>query len=212
MHVWKKKPYLIGMALYYFMRCMRLTMRIKVHKHPSIDAQKGYLFAFWHGKQLLPSIVLQQYHHTVLCTVVSPSRDGSLLTTYLNKFGYEVIRGSSRSNNVAALISMKKKLLAGASVGTGVDGPIGPIHIVKPGIPYLAQKYNVPVIPMGSAFSSYWVFQKAWDKFQFPKPFSKAVLVLGEPYMVPQDMDMAQACADLRARLHQVEQQALDLL
>ena len=209
---WWKQPKLIGMAAYYAFRGLRLTLRIKVIKDPNIDPKQHYLFAFWHGKQLLPSLSLQKHHNTPMCAMVSPSRDGEILSKYLHKCGFEVTRGSSRANNVASLIRLKNKLLGGTSLGFGVDGPIGPIYEVKPGIVYLSQKYNIPIIAMGSVFNSSWIVEKAWDKFAVPKPFSKACLMLDMPFTIPKDMDIADGCKMVAEKLKECEQKAQELL
>lgn len=212
MQTWWKNPGIIGKAAYYLMCFLKKTMRIKIHRHATIDPKEPYLFAFWHGKQFLPAAVIFQQHATPMCVMTSPSRDGAMLAVFLEKIGYEVIRGSSRDGGAKALINMKSKLEKGTSIGFGIDGPIGPIHIVKPGIAFLAQKCNIKIIPVGSAFSKRWVFSKAWDKFQLPKPFAKAALVLGEPFEVQVGADLKQSCLDLEKRLHQVESEAALLM
>jgi lysophospholipid acyltransferase (LPLAT)-like uncharacterized protein len=212
MQSWWKNPRIIGNLAYITMLGLSATLRIKVQRHPAIDPNKAYLFAFWHGKQILPSFVMPRYHKTRRCAMVSPSRDGAMLATYLEKIGYEIVRGSSRDNNVSALIRTKNLLDENVSIGFGIDGPIGPIHVAKPGLIFLARKANVQIVPIGSAFSNCWVFHKAWDKFELPKPFSTAGLVVGEPYHVPMDTDIKQECLLLEKLLHNTEQEAVDLI
>lgn len=207
-----KHPQLLGNLAYYAIRGLGCSLKITTHKHHTIDPDRPYIFAFWHGKQILPSLALRAMHNTPMCAMISPSRDGSILVAYINKIGFEAVRGSSRDKNIAALIRMKNKLLSGASIGTAIDGPIGPIHVVKPGLIFLAQKYNVPIIPMNCASDRFWVFQKAWDKFELPKPFSKNALVLGEPFVVDKNVDVQQACLQLADRLQQVEHHAKALI
>ncbi len=208
MQPWWKNPKIAGNAVFWLLRSLTTTLRTQVHRHWSINHNSTYLFAFWHGKQFLPGVSLVKMHQTPNFVLVSPSRDGDILTVYLKNFGYNVLRGSSRDNNVRALIIMKKQIENGVSIGFGTDGPIGPIHMVKPGVVYLSKKCNVPIIPVGSAFSHHWTFNKAWDKFEIPKPFSKASLVLGEPFLVTQDMEIKDACLELNKRINLSEEQA----
>ena len=212
MQIWWKNPRVIGKSAYWLMRFLKMTMRIEVKVHETIDLHKAHLVAFWHGKQFLPAAILFTKHKTPMCVMASPSRDGAMLAVFLEKIGYEVIRGSSRDGGARALLTMKSKLENGTSVGFGIDGPIGPIHVVKPGIAFLSQKCNVKIIPIGSAYTSCWVFSKAWDKFQLPKPFAKGALVMGEPFEVLPDADIKQACLELEQRLHQADLQAQSLL
>jgi lysophospholipid acyltransferase (LPLAT)-like uncharacterized protein len=212
MQTWWKNPKVTGTAAYLLTSFLSMTMRLKVHKHSSITATKPYLFAFWHGKQFLPALMLNKLHHTPSCAMVSPSRDGAILAVMLGKLGYTVTRGSSRDGGLRALLAMKKSLTQGSSVGFGIDGPIGPLYKVKPGMVFLAQKSQIKIIPVGSAFSRYWIFDKAWDKFQLPKPFCKAVLVLGEPFIVHDKDNIEAACVKLEKLLQKAEQEARALI
>jgi len=207
-----KNPKFIGQLAYWIMGLLTVTLRVKIKKSPQFDPNTQYLFAFWHGQQFLPSQIIFAHHHTPKCVMVSPSRDGTILAELLERIGYEIIRGSSRDGNVRVLIGMKNKLEAGYSIGFGIDGPIGPIHIVKPGIAFLAQKCNIQIIPIGSAFSSYWIFEKAWDKFKLPKPFAKASIVFGEPFDIKQINDIDAACLEIGRRVDQADQEAIGII
>lgn len=211
MQVWWKNPVVIGNSAYVVIRSLAATMQIKIEKDEHINLSKPYLYAFWHGKQLLPAVTLSKMVHTPQCALVSPSRDGAMLAVFLQKCGYEILRGSSRDNNVRALIALKNKVADGFSIGFGIDGPIGPIHVVKPGIAFLSKKYNIPIVPIGSAFNNHWMFHKAWDKFQVPKPFSKGVMVLAQPYQVSEEQDIKDACLELERRMFIAEEHAKTL-
>lgn len=189
-----------------------LSGNVIVSKSANIIPTKPYLFAFWHGKQYLAATRLIIEHQTEMCAMASPSSDGSILSILLEKNGYSVVRGSSSNTGVRALISMGNKLKSGASIGFGVDGPKGPIHKTKPGIIYLAQKYNIPIISVGSEFSKKWIFEKAWDKFELPKFFSKGALVLSDPYVVGKEISIENACLELETRLNAANIRAYDLV
>ena len=101
---------------------------------------------------------------------------------------------------------MIKKLKQGYSLGFGVDGPIGPIYQVKPGITYMAKKCNVPIIPVASAFKNKFILEKAWDKYEVPKLFTKACCVIGEPITIEGDLDKANL--ELNDTLNKLQLQA----
>ncbi len=212
MRNWWKDPKIIGSAAYIAMLLLRCTLRTKFIRHPDYDPKTTYVFYFWHGKQLLPAMLTIQVLNIPMCALVSPSRDGGMLAAFLEKIGYIVIRGSSRDNGLRALLQMKSILSKGISVGFAPDGPIGPIYKVKPGVVFLAQKQQLKIVPVGSAFSSCWTFNKAWDKFQVPKPFSKAAMVFAKPVSISADDDIQATCAKLEKLLHQVEEQAAALV
>ena len=140
--------------------------------------------------------------------LVSPSRDGNILESWLQKAGFEVDRGSSRDGNIRSLVKMIKRLRQGYSVGFGIDGPIGPIYKVKPGMTYMAQKCQIPIVPIACEFSKKWVIEKAWDKYEFPKPFSKAVYCIGEPFLIKSNADLDKSNLELEKRLNDLHEKA----
>src|SRR5688572_3900811 len=100
---WRECPVVMGTIAYWILRSLSKTLRIRVYKDQEIDSHRPYIFAFWHGKQLLPSFVLRRHHHTPLCALVSPSQDGEIIATYLAKCGFDLVRGSSRQQAAASL-------------------------------------------------------------------------------------------------------------
>jgi lysophospholipid acyltransferase (LPLAT)-like uncharacterized protein len=207
----KIKSQLLGNLAYVIVSVLAKTLRVTIVKHADYDPKTPYLFAFWHGKQLLPVLTLTQ-HQTRRAVLVSPSRDGDLLSICLSRLGYEIVRGSSRHRNIESLVGMIRKLKAGCSLGFGIDGPIGPLHQVKPGMTHLAQKLNIPIIPVGSAFNRAWIFDKAWDKYALPQPFSQAILYLGKPIIIEAGADLDLANRALEKNIHQAEAEAAALL
>lgn len=205
------KSRILGHVAYYMTLLLGMTLRVVISKHPEYNPKTQYLFAFWHGKQLLPVFELQN-HGTQRAVLVSPSRDGDLLSIWLKNLGYEVIRGSSRKQNISALAGMIRKLKEGYSLGFGIDGPIGPIHKVKPGMTHMAQKFGIAIIPVGSAFSRKWVFEKAWDKYEVAKPFAKAVFYLGKPFYIEKEADLAVSNDMLERLINDAEKTAKTLL
>jgi len=73
------KSRILGYMAYYITLLLGMTVRVVISKHPEYNSKTQYLFAFWHGKQLLPVFELQK-HETRRAVLVSPSRDGDMLT------------------------------------------------------------------------------------------------------------------------------------
>jgi lysophospholipid acyltransferase (LPLAT)-like uncharacterized protein len=201
----------LGYFAYLLTLFLAKTLRKVVFQHPKYNSRAQYLFAFWHGKQLLPILELQ-HHGTKRAVLVSASRDGDLLASWLKNLGYDIVRGSSRRQNVSALVGMMRKLREKYSLGFGVDGPIGPIYQVKPGMTYMAQRLKVPIIPVGSAFSQKWTIEKAWDKYEIPKPFAAVALYLGEPLVIEAATDLAACNHKLGKAIDKAEAMAKELL
>lgn len=202
----------IGTILYWIFYVLNKTLRVQIISFPEYQPDKQYLSGFWHGKQLLPGLRLRKLHQNRLAVLVSPSKDGEILSTLLKKIGYEIVRGSSRRDNVKGSLALMEKIKNGCSFGFAIDGPLGPIYKVKPGAVYMSQRFGVDIVPVGSAYSRKWRFEKAWDKFEIPKPFCKAVLYLGEPLHVPKDADLTKINEELERRIHEAEKKAEELL
>jgi len=65
-----------------------------------------------------------------------------------------------------------------------VDGPRGPIYDVKQGVTYLAGKLSKPIVPVATSAKRYWVLEKIWDKYLLPVPFTRGVILYGDPIIV----------------------------
>lgn len=206
-----RQPWLSGTLAYILAKLLRYSLRLTIHTSPNYNHATPYLFAFWHGKQFLPVLQLLA-HATPKIALVSPSKDGDILSVWLTKLGYEVIRGSARSDNIAATKVMLRSLKRGYSLGFGVDGPTGPIYRVKPGMTFLAQHSGLAIVPLGSAYSRKWIFQKAWDKYQLPKLFAKAAYYIGDPIVVTKSDNLDIMNEQLNAAINFADQQAQQLL
>ena len=69
-----------------------------------------------------------------------------------------------------------------------VDGPKGPPHIVKPGVIEVARICKCAILPFSFSVDKSWVIKKSWDQFIIPKPFSKIIVVIGEPIYISDDI------------------------
>jgi hypothetical protein len=75
-------------------------------------------------------------------------------------------------------------LRSGKDIAIAVDGPRGPVYEVKQGITYIAGKVGVPIVPLTVAAKRAWVLEKIWDKYLLPVPFTKCVILYGDPIIV----------------------------
>lgn len=206
-----KKYKIYGYLLYLILKFISKTLKIKIINPYDIDGKKdNYIVAFWHNKLLGPSIAMKDFGKSAV--LASPSRDGELISVPLEHFGFEIIRGSSDKNASASLRNLLKFVRNGYNIGTPVDGPKGPIYEVKPGLLYVAQKTGKYIVPTGTYYENKWVFNKTWDKFELPKPFSKMVFVIGKPLNIPKDMDIAEACENIKAEIDKLDIKAKELL
>jgi lysophospholipid acyltransferase (LPLAT)-like uncharacterized protein len=74
------------------------------------------------------------------------------------------------------------------------DGPRGPVHEFKQGAVVLAQLTGKPILPIAVSASRTLRFS-TWDRFELPLPFSRVVISIGEPVIVPRGLDAAALAA-----------------
>ena len=162
---------------------MTLRVRFVNREVPDRLLQEGrnFIYAFWHGRQFM----LFHAHRTEdLVVPASESRDGEIQAHILKRFGFGVVRGSSKRKGDRALLGLVDALRKGRCIALAVDGPRGPIYEVKQGVTYLAGKLNKPIVPLMSSAKSAWVLERIWDKYLLPKPFSRCVIAYGDPIIV----------------------------
>ena len=73
---------------------------------------------------------------------------------------------------------MKKHFKGNQTICITSDGPKGPIHVAKPSSIKLAMEENITILPITAIANKYWQIN-SWDKFIFPKPFSKMYVCIG---------------------------------
>ena len=145
---------------------------------------ENYIAALWHNRLLLISYVLKRFTpHRPGAGLISASRDGDLVTDLTERFGFDVVRGSSSRLGASAILELTAVLASGRDVLITPDGPRGPAYDLGPGIIFLAQKSGAAVVPINMEYSAYWRV-KSWDKFVLPRPFSKVRVIFGQPHHV----------------------------
>ena len=180
-------PRLIGALLIPLVRLWSMTLRLErrnltVFRDPELRARRPVII-LWHD-EIFPLIA--SHSEERMACVVSQSKDGEILATVLEGFGFRTVRGSSSRGGMRALVAAKR-FMEEHDLGVifTVDGPRGPRHKVKPGAVFLANMAGSPVVPVRVAMKRAKVFHKAWDKFQLPWPFSRCVITYGDPLELP---------------------------
>ncbi len=149
------------------------------------------VFAFWHEGLLvlcwyLAKLLAIGYRLTFL---ISPSVDGEFGVQILARFGSRAVRGSARRSGAAALRRLNATIRDDhQSPCITLDGSKGPRRYCKPGAIMVARMAGVPIVPLGFAARRAWRLP-SWDRHLLPKPLSKVVITVGNPYTVPREMD-----------------------
>ena len=180
-------PRLIGAILIPLVRLWSMTLRLtrrnlEVFRDPELRARRPVII-LWHD-EIFPLIATHSDER--MACVVSQSKDGEILSTVLEGFGFRTVRGSSSRGGMRALVAAKR-FMEEHDLGVifTVDGPRGPRHKVKPGAVFLANLAGSPVVPVRVTMERAKIFHKAWDRFQLPWPFSRCVITYGQPVELP---------------------------
>jgi lysophospholipid acyltransferase (LPLAT)-like uncharacterized protein len=171
------------------------------------EAGRNCIFAFWHGRQFL---LFHTHRKTGIVIPASESRDGDIQAGILLRFGFDVVRGSSKRKGDRALLGLVDALRKGKNVALAVDGPRGPVHEVKQGVAYLAGKLEKPIVPVITSARRFWVLKKTWDQYRIPKPFTECVVLYGDPLAVAgtTEDELGRKRLELAAALNRLMEQA----
>jgi lysophospholipid acyltransferase (LPLAT)-like uncharacterized protein len=164
------------------------TLRFEIDDRGDLlkaPGSKRYIGALWHNRLLLSAHVISHFLPVRRggAALISASRDGALIADVVWRYGFQAVRGSSSRQGTAALRQLADVIASGRDPLITPDGPRGPVYRLGGGIIFLAQKTNVPIMPVNFEYSSCWRL-KSWDRFIIPKPFSKVRVIFGEPHHV----------------------------
>ena len=131
--------------------------------------------------------------------------DGQWTRKVIEWLGFGTAQGSSSRGGLRGLAVMARRLEEGLDCAFTIDGPRGPRFVAKPGPVMLARKTGCPVLVFHIGVSRGKTFEKTWDHFLLPAPFSRAVILFAPPIYVPAD-----ANAELLESKHQEMQRELE--
>jgi lysophospholipid acyltransferase (LPLAT)-like uncharacterized protein len=181
-------PWLVAFG-YYLLQIWARTLRFEIEDRAEVinaPPNERYIGALWHNRLLLFPFVLKRYlPQRQGAALISTSRDGAILADLVERFGYEVVRGSSSRKGASAMRRLAEVIASGRDVVITPDGPRGPAYELGQGIVFLAQQTGAAVVPVNMEYSSCWRL-RSWDRFILPKPFAKVRVIFGKPHRVAQ--------------------------
>jgi lysophospholipid acyltransferase (LPLAT)-like uncharacterized protein len=92
----------------------------------------------------------------------------------------------------------------GYSVVVTPDGPWGPYRVAKPGVLIVARHAGLPIVPVAVRARPAIRLHRRWDHQLFPLPFSRLILVIGEPITVAAEGPLRPFLPRLQAALDEV--------
>lgn len=203
---------LLAVVAFIFIRIYCKFLRyVYVDRHHSIlalEKRQQILYAFYHGKQLM---LLGYPVEKPMVQMVSLSKDGDLQAEILRYLGFTIVRGSPKKNGRKALFEMIELVLAGCNAALAIDGSRGPYGKVKPGILHVARDSSGVIIPLVAAAKRKIVLKRSWDKYEIPLPFTRTVVLEGEPMLIDEeidDLDLEQKRVELEQTLEKLHERA----
>ncbi|MBI1799411.1 MAG: lysophospholipid acyltransferase family protein [Candidatus Eisenbacteria bacterium] len=188
-------------------RALGATWRIERRGHDpsasrSQDARRC-IFTFWHSG-LLP--LAYTHRKRGVAVLISRHLDGEIVARALERLGFATARGSSTRGGGTGTLELLRLAAHGAYLGITPDGPRGPSEVVKGGAAYLASRSGLPIVPTAIGASRA-VRLGSWDRMIVPLPFSKLLVDLGPPILVPPGLGEA----DLERWRLKIERALLEL-
>ena len=211
--LWSRlKSRIVFRLLYLISTGIAVTVRLRIEGGERFEKlvaeRKGALLLTWHGVTMLP---IYYCRHRGLYSIVSVSKDGELQNKLLTSRGFRTIRGSSARHGIRALLEAVRRLKEGYLLAITPDGPKGPPRKVQAGTVHLAQRSGCPVFPVGVACKPCKRLH-SWDSHMVPMPFSRAVIVFGDPFYIANDEDENEAGVRIENAINQAERRAEQVL
>ena len=141
-------------------------------------ADNGAIFTFWHGKMVAGWLLAKAlFPEKKTVAVISLSEDGRTLADTLEQLDFSLIRGSSSRGGDEVKDAMLKALERENIIIVTPDGPRGPACQFKYGTLRVASSKRCPLFFAEIRYEKAWQL-KSWDKFEIPKPFSRATVII----------------------------------
>ncbi len=162
-------------------RTWRFEKRLAPGAQDLLDTGRPMIYAFYHENILG---MAYGFHGRPIAVMVSESEDGEYISQIIHHLGYGTIRGSSTRGGLRSLMEAAKLGKQGHPLGITPDGPKGPRRTVQAGALWIAAKSGCPIVPFAvGARSSKRL--ASWDRFQIPRPFTRILILAGDPIQVP---------------------------
>lgn len=154
---------------------------------PRLGTAEPRIYPFWHEYILVP---LHLRAHCDIVILLSRHKDADLLADVAGRLGYGSVRGSTTRGGAAALLEMTRHG-KGSHLALTPDGPQGPRRQMASGAIFLASISGMPIVPMGFGMANP-RRTKSWDRFAFPRLFSRIRCVIGHSIQIPSDLSRDQ--------------------
>lgn len=206
---WRQsRPRLLAKIGFLLARGIGRTLRWEVRGAENLQGLPGgAILNVWHGRSFIPA---NYFRNRGIWALFSLSNDGELQSRIFSQLGFRVIRGSTGRGGERAAIEAIRVLRQGDWLALTPDGPRGPSHVAQGGVLLMAKKSGAAMVPLGTSARPRWL-ANAWDRYLIPRPFGRALLVIGAPIWISKDAseeEVAEAGRRLTLALNRLENEA----
>ncbi len=200
-------------SCYYLL--VAFSTRIEEH-HGEIPRQfraknQRFVVSTWHGRLLYTGFMVRRKLGGRFVAFNSPHLDGRMLAWLHRWMGIKTVYGAPNKNPERGMMNLLKYVKKQPSdLLITPDGPRGPRQRVKRGVIAFAKISDVPIIPFVSVPYK-GVMLKSWDRFVLARPFTKIIVLWGEPIFIDKKADkdaQTQAQKLLEDRMNHLLQEA----
>ena len=181
---------IIAALVFSVIRVLGPTLRFEVlgwhHAEQTHASGRRVIWAFWHRIIIPISWWARDMGIVVMNTTAF---DGQWTRKVIEWLGFGTAQGSSSRGGLRGLAVMAKRIEEGRDCAFTIDGPRGPRYVAKPGPVMLARKTGAPIMVFHIGVERGKTFEKTWDHFLMPFPFTRAVVLFSAPIEVPQNAD-----------------------
>ncbi len=150
----------------------------------ALARQERLLVVFWHTKHISLFPLVEGFDAWIL---TNRSFRGQVIAALAGHFGYHSITLDHKHGQ--ELQELLDGLLQKHScLAIAVDGPLGPLHRVRPSLVRLASQLKLLVVPLSVAAQPKIVMRGRWDKMEIPLPFSRVLFGVGKTFKIPPDV------------------------
>lgn len=206
----KIKYFIIRKLAKFLINSIIFTCRINISGKENLETLSNrkapIIFIFWHRHIFF---TIYNFRKSNARPLISFSPDGEIVSQIAREFGMNPVRGSSSKGGARAFLKIMDSIRKeNAKVLITADGPKGPLREIKDGTVMLAGKTGAAVVPISWYASKVKVFEKSWDRFLIPIPFSRIRFSYGTPEFIPGKLnknEMEEYKILLKTKLDQLE-------
>lgn len=208
----KIKLYIISLFLEFVLCLLFKTNRWKISGEEKLEKaiknDKPIFLSTWHSRFLYAVYFLKLRKTNNLWAISSTHQDSQIMSYFLKRSSFNLIRGSSTRGWDNVIKKMFKVFQNPSSIiAITNDGPKGPPKIAKDGSYKIAKKTGAQIISVFGGSTKFWEVS-SWDKLRIPKPFGTIYIEFSDAMDYSEDQnDTAEMLTKfLNTNLNQLDQ------